>query len=442
MYRKLPHLLCVLGLCAGLGAISACGPSEPARDTFVDKEYPVPQLRFAGVDLMYAIRRVAGEAGVITVIDELRRAGDRSEDLRMQRLDVDLPAGDLRSALEALHEAAPHFDYHVKDGVMLVRSRRVLSETTSLDIGDLPKADVTVDFRGLVSHIMSTRPHTYLRIGNIVGMPVRQKVKLEIAENSSVLDVFVQFAGGSKTGMLIRRAGYRVTDQEQAAGPVVIAATTVEMIPALTLPEPVTRLRNERGILNGLVDMEKRAGKPILVRDRSLLRDSRGALNFAHGKDSLNYSVAEVLNSIGSGKSGRRDKFSWTEDEDFIYIDSTAFQDFPTGRVILNEELEAGKFEGTLAELVRFVNKGRKNPSSKLLMGGEIVPTAPKATLEVAEGTTVQQLLYDYARAAGEGWVYVVLDRRYAHQTIEPGVWSGGYLSRLHDWEDAYKGKR
>ena len=227
MYRKLPQQLCVLALCAGLGASFGCGPSEPQRDTFVDKEYPVPGLRFAGVNLMYAIRRLAGEAGVITVIDELRLSPTQGEDLRTQRVDVDLPAGDLKTALEALYEASPQFDYHVKDGVMVVRSHRVLADRTALDIKDLPAGKVTTDFRGLVSHIMATRPRTYLRIGNIVGMPVRRKVKLVIAENSSVLDVFVQFAAKTKVGMLIRRAGYRVTEQEEEKGRVLIAATTI-----------------------------------------------------------------------------------------------------------------------------------------------------------------------------------------------------------------------
>jgi len=442
VYGKLPHLLSVLALCAGLGAISGCGPSKPARDTFVDKDYPVPALRFAGVDLLYAVRRLAAEAGVVTVVDELRRTGQRGEDLRTQRLDIDLPAGDLRSALEALYEAAPHFDYHVADGTMLVRSRRVLAEHTALDIRDLPASKVTVDFRGLVTHIMSERPRTYLRIGNIVGMPVRLKVDLDIAEGSSVLDVFVQFATRTKTGMLIRRAGYRVTEEEKEAGPILIAATTVEMIPALTNAAPVTRLKNERGIVAGLADMERRGGKPILVRDRSLLSDSRGALNFTHGKDSPKRPVADVLNSIGSGKGGRRDKFSWTEDEQFIRIDSTAFQDFPTGRVLLGEELQATKFQGTLSELVRFVNDSRKNPSSKLVMGGEILDSAPEATIDIPDGMTVEEALDAHSLSTGEGWVYVVHDRRYPHQTVDPGGWSGAYVSRLQDWDAKPRVKR
>ena len=442
MHRKLPHLMAIAALVTTLSAITACGPSGPRRDAFVDKEYAVPALRFAGVDLKYALRRVAGAADLIIVIDELRVPGTESEDLAMERIDVDLPAGGLRDALETLHEAVPAFDYHVENGLMLVRSRRVLSEVTAIDLKDLPASKVTVDFRGMISHIMAERPSTYLRTGNLVGLPARVKVPLEIEENSSVLDVFVQFAGLTKTGLLIRRAGYRVSEDAIAPGSapkgaILISATTVEMIRSLDDPQPLTRWRNQRSLVVTLSSVEARAGKPFVIRDRSLLQDNRGELNFRTGNDLPTKPVDWILSELGRGKDGRRDRFSWTEDEEIIHVDSTAFDDFPTGRVILEEELEAGLFEGTLAELTRYINENRKNPSIKLLMGGEIIDGALQAKIEIRDGMTVQEVLYEFARKTGEGWVYVVRDNRYPHQTVGAGTWSGGYLSRLQDWGKA-----
>ncbi len=436
MYRRLPHLLALSALVTTLGF--GCGPSGPPRDTFVDKEYPVPQLRFAGVDLMYSLRRVGGEAGVVVLIDELRVAGTQAEDLAIERVDLDLAAGDIRDALEALYDAAPVFDYRVEDGLMLVRSRRVLGEPTALDVKDMPASKVEVDFRGLLAHIMQERPQTFLKMGSIVGLPARLKVPLEIKEGDSVLDVFVQFARKTQTGIRIRRAGYRVSDDlapgATPKGAVLISATTVEMMKSLNKPRPLARWRNENGIVRGLAHMETRLGKPFIVRDRSLLQDNRGSLNFRQGKDSPRHPVQHVLNSIGTGKGGRRDKFSWTEDDAFLRIDSTSFDDFPTGRVILSEELEPGLFEGTLAELTRWVNANRKDPSTKILMGGEIVAARPRAKIEIPAGMTVEELLYQFARETGEGWVYVVRDNRYPHQPVKMGTWTGAYLSRLQDW--------
>ena len=439
MHRKLPHLVAIAALVTTLGAITACGPSAPQRDAFVDKEYPVPALRFAGVSLKYALRRAAGAAGLIIVIDELRVPGTESEDLAVERIDVDLPAGNVRDALETLYEAVPAFDYHVENGLMLVRSRRVLSDTTALDVKDLPASSVTVDFRGMISHIMAERPYTFLRPGDLIGMPAYLKVPLDIKENSSVLDVLVQFARLSKTGLLIRRAGYRVSEDTLTGGTapegaVLISATTVGMIRSLDNPQPLTRWRAKRSLVVTLSGIEARAGKPFVIRDRSLLQDNRGALNFKHGNDVPTKPVDWVLGALGRGKEGRRDRFSWTEDEEIIHVDSTAFDDFPTGRVILEEKLEAGDFEGTLAELTRYINAKRKNPSIKLLMGGEILEDAPKAKIEVRDGMTVQEVLYEFARKTGEGWVYVVRDNRYPHQTVSARTWSGGYLSRLQDW--------
>jgi hypothetical protein len=291
----------------------------------------------------------------------------------------------------------------------------------------------------MVNHIMAERPRTYLRTGNIVGMPARRKVDLEIPEGSSVLDVFVQFAHKTETGLLIRRAGYEISEDSIAPGSapkgaVLITATTVEMIRKLNEAQPLTRWRNKKSLVVTLSSMEKRAGKPFIIRDRSLLQDNRGDLNFKRGNDLATRPVDWVLNELGRGKDGRRDRFTWNEDDQFIHVDSIAFDDFPTGRVILEEELEAGVFEGTLAELTRYVNANRKNPSTKVLMGGEIIDDAPRARIEVRDGMTVQELLYEFASQSGAGWVYVVRDNRYPHQTVDAKTWSGGYLSRLEDW--------
>jgi len=66
-----------------------------------DAEPPhVPAIRFAGVDLEYALERVATEAGWILGLDEIspREGG---ADLALVRVDVDLPAGSLDDAMRA-----------------------------------------------------------------------------------------------------------------------------------------------------------------------------------------------------------------------------------------------------------------------------------------------------------------------------------------------------
>ena len=93
MYRKLPQLLCVLGLCAGLGASFGCGPSEPPRDTFVDKEYPVPELRFAGVDLSRIYQPGSVDLVLATVL--LKGTGEGSAEIAVNVLRMDDDSGDL-----------------------------------------------------------------------------------------------------------------------------------------------------------------------------------------------------------------------------------------------------------------------------------------------------------------------------------------------------------
>ena len=434
---------CCLAMGMLTGAL-ACGPSAPPRDTSIDAEYTVPALRFAGVDLKYALRRVAGSAGLPILIDELNpppealkgQVQGMGQDIRAERVDIDLPAGDLGTALEALFEVAPGFDYRVERGLMIVRSQRVLATRTALDFKDLPAASLEADFHEMIKWVMQNRPFTFLATGGALGHPTGLKVKFEIAEKSSVLEAIAEFARASKKSMLIRRAGYPIEVGPQGPKQVSIASTTVEMMDELLQPRLRSHWRERRGVTRDLAHLAKREKAVVCVNDRSLFFDHRGDLSFRQRGSATGWQLAETLDALRAGRVGRDPSFTWDRnDKQVIRIRSYQFDNYPTGREILAEELTAGRFDGSLPELTRWINKNRKRPSKKLLMGGEIQPGIPTAAIDIPDGMTVEELLYAFAAAAGDGWVYVVRDVRYPHQNVGR-AWTGGYLTRLEEYAD------
>ena len=72
----------------------------------------VPALRFAGVDLEYALDRIATEAGGCSRLDEIMPK-DQSPDLSLVRVDLDLPAGPLDDAMRLLREKVGGFDFQI-----------------------------------------------------------------------------------------------------------------------------------------------------------------------------------------------------------------------------------------------------------------------------------------------------------------------------------------
>jgi hypothetical protein len=438
LYRKALQLLPVLGLAAAIGVQTVgCGTQEQEAGPrlLVEGDHPIAALSFAGVDLQYALRRIAGEADLPFVIDEVKQKGSISEDiqdLRLERIDIDLPAGQLKDSLRMLYEHVPVFDYQVKDDLMLVRSNRALSEYTALDVKDIPAAEIEVDMYGLVRWMTQIRPRTLLRDGNILGQPVRKKATLKISENSSALDVFALFAREIDWGILIRRAGY-VVDRD--AEKLTVAASTVELIHALKKPQPLTPWRDKNAAIYALASIADRTGANICVIDRAMLGDGRGDLNFRRRSDPDLGALESVqlLSEIGMEPA-----FSFEEDEHGVLrVHSRAFTWYPTGREILESPVKGGTFEGTLAQLGRWINANHRGKHHKVLMSGEVTPDAPSVKLEIAEGTLVSDVLYEFARKAGEGWTLVIRDQKYPSKDKESmpvGSWTGGYLRRLQDW--------
>src|SRR5262245_10944378 len=122
---RISALLATLAL-ALFGA--GCGGSAKKADAGGPS---VPALRFAGVDLEYALERIATEAGLVIALDEIMPK-DQSPDLRLIRVDVDLPAGSLEQVMNTLREKIGGFDYRIYPGVLYVRSSLLIDQKTSL----------------------------------------------------------------------------------------------------------------------------------------------------------------------------------------------------------------------------------------------------------------------------------------------------------------------
>jgi hypothetical protein len=95
--------------------------------------------------------------------------------------------------------------------------------------------------------------------------------------------------------------------------------------------------------------------------------------------------------------------------------------------------VKGGEFEGALGHLGRWLNENRESPSEKVFVSGEIHPDWPRAKLQIEPGTSVEDVLYQFAHASGQGWNLVVKDALTPNTKIE-GTWAGAYLTRLSDW--------
>ncbi len=93
--RRWSTLFCLIAVLASGAA--GCG-EEMAASEEPAQPHVVPALRFAGVNLIYALRRVAAEAKLLLALDELQPR-DLGPDLNRFRVDVDLPAGPVQEAL-------------------------------------------------------------------------------------------------------------------------------------------------------------------------------------------------------------------------------------------------------------------------------------------------------------------------------------------------------
>jgi len=386
----------------------------------------VPALRFAGVDLVYALRRVAAEAHLVLILDEVRPSRGLAHDLARHAIDVDLTSGPVQGALDQLVRLSSDFEYRLAEGVLIVQSQRAKQQPSALDIPDLPAAQLEVDLYGLLEWLRSTRPRTLLATGELRRQPVFQAVKLAVPANSSAIDVVAAYARALGSGVHLQRAEYT---QSASAEDDPVIATSISLWGALDEPVHAPAERPRVSAISGLANLARRTETRLCVLDRTAFFDQRGYLNFAPGEDP-ELALAASLDTLETGPEG--ELFVWEESPDCYRVRSDAFEKRPLGRELLSAKLRAGTFEGSLAELARWINANRLQASGERLLGGELADGAPTARIDVAEGTQVEELLRAFASASGEGWNYVV-------RAVEPGQelsgsWTGAYLTRLAAW--------
>lgn len=412
-------------------AVTACGGEKSPGGT----EGPqIPALRFAGVDLEYALERVAAEAGLPLVLDQITPE-DMTPDLALYRVDVDLPAGPLDKVLAKLRENAGGFDYEVVNGVIYVRSRLSLAKTTPLDLPALKGQKFSGNLDDVVRLVMAELPASYVTVERVIGGPQAPVVELEIADKSTVRDLLTGYARASKLNLTVHRAGHVV--RSESVGGTAIVGTTVE---ARFPHKETTRLPQvyqRESTITALADASARLKTPLVVLDRSVLMNTRGFLNLSGQKDPKLELVATLDDLAASGWGPDHWHFKWKEQDGVPVVESARFLFFLRGRDLFRAELLSGEFEGSLPELARWINTHQKSPSGEVLMGGEIVEGLPRAKLTIAPGTTVLDALIQFAKASGVSPTIAVLDMANpvtGKIGTHPNAWRGAYLQDLAEW--------
>ncbi len=432
MYKSGRHWSTLFCLIAVLAAGAAgCGeeraePEEPAQ------LHVVPALRFAGVNLIYALRRVAAEAKLLLALDELQPR-DLGPDLDRFRVDVDLPAGPVQEALGELKAQTGTFDFRLSDDVIYVRSALSLQQTTGFDVKDLPAAELKVNIEELVRWIMMNRKSSYLKVKRVRGEPIFRVVELNVPEKSSVLNVLLMYAKKAHRGWRIRRAGQVTHDPQGRLG---IIANTVALWGPLDEPNKLPRARMDDSIVAALASVSQRTKTPICITDASPLGNFRGWLDYGRKTDPQMDARESVGTLAWPGVTASGDHFAWETLDGIIRVNSQFYTRLLPGQDLLNDAVKGGRFDGTLPELARWLNQNRAKPSPNVLMGGEITGDGPTARLQIAAGSTVESVLQDFARASGAGWNLVIIepDPDSASAESHPNAWVGAFLTPLALW--------
>jgi hypothetical protein len=412
-------------------AIAVCGAGCRGKPEPV--KAMVPALRFAGVDLEYALERISTEAGWILGLDEIN-PGDQSPDLALVRVDVDLPAGSLEESLHRLREAVGGFDYSLENGVVYVRSNMLVDTKTSLDVPLLKGGDFHGDLMGLAKYVMAEHPSSFITVEYVQDGFAGGLVDLTIPPNASVKDALLLYARVAKAGWVIRRAGQLTHD---SSGKAAIVSTTIS---PRGPRKGTTRLPLMYNLLSeaaALADASARLKTPFLVYDRTILQDVRGVLNLALLSDPK-LPVKETLDGLAQSGFGPGSwHFRWREEDGVPVILTNHFLYYLRGRDLVSQPLLAGEFEGSLPELARWINTHQKSPKGEVLMGGEIADGMPKGKIHIESGETVNQALIAFAKASGVSPYVIVLDmlNPFSGSMIEhPRAWRGAYLQDLSEW--------
>jgi len=420
--------LCAVALAL---AVAACGGEKAPGET----EGPqVPALRFAGVDLEYALERVAAEAGLPLVLDQITPE-DMTPDLALYRVDVDLPAGPLDKVLAKLRENAGGFDYEVVNGVIYARSQLSLAKKTPLDQPSLKGEKFSGNLDDLVRQVMIQLPSSYVTVQRVMGGPQAPAVEFEIADKATVRDLLIDYARASKLNLTVRRAGQVV--RSEAVGGTAIVGTTIEPRFPRKETHRLPQVYQRESTIAALADASARLKAPIVVLDRSVIMNTRGFLNLSGQKDPKLELVATLDDLGASGWGPDHWHFKWKEENGVPVVESARFLFFLRGRDLFRAELLSGEFEGSLPELARWINTHQKSPTGEVLMGGEIVEGLPRAKLTIAPGTTVLDALIQFAKASGVSPTIAVLDMANpvtGKIGTHPNAWRGAYLQDLAEW--------
>jgi hypothetical protein len=263
-----------------IAPLSACGPSQD--EVLVDGEYPMGPLSFAGVDAVYALRRIAAEADLLLFVDEYRPRKLERHDLRFLRVDLDFEAGPVGPALARLREhTGNRFDYRVEDGLLWIRSTRVEGEQNILVEPRLAAASIEVDFRELLGWLLARQPMSLIGEGDTGGQPVLRKVKLDIPDRSSIMDVLEMYARAVPVSVHLLRAGYEFEEGISDR----LVSNAVGLWGPLLDKETIPPYRLRGSVLYTVAEVTDREGAIACVLDRSVLNDGRGSLDFAGGID-------------------------------------------------------------------------------------------------------------------------------------------------------------
>jgi hypothetical protein len=410
------------------GALSALGCSK--QEPNVPK---VPELRFAGVDLEYALGRIVTEAGWVLTLDEINPQ-DRAPDLGLRRVDMDVPAGTLEDALRRVREKVGGFQYSLEDGVVYVRSETLNGQKTTLDEPLLKGGKFHGDLDELIRAIMLEHPTSFIRVTKVSEGFVGPAADIEIPKDASVKEALVRYARAAKAGWLIRRSNEFTHDSQ--GRPAIVGTGIVPMGPR-PKPTQLPDIYMKLSATAALADASIRLSQPMLVYDRSVLQDTRGFLNFSITKDPKLPLQEALQNMSGTGWGPQAYQYKFREEEGLPVLRTNHFLYYLRGRDFLSAPLLAGDFEGSLPELARWINSHQKSSTGDVLMGGEIADGMPKGKIHVESGETLHQALLAFAKASQSSPYVIVQDMQnpLSGQMVErPGAWHGAFLMNLAEW--------
>ncbi len=388
---------------------------------------PAPELRLAGADLLYALRRVASGADLVLCVDEIMGA-DLSPELSLLPVDLDLAAGAVRGQLRALQRHTAAFDFRFREDVLYVRSRGVDDATASLDAALLEAGVFEGTLEQLAAELMERHPRALLSIARIPGEPLFRSVRLDIPAGASVIDVLIDYADAARHGWVMRRAGYRAPEHDAADGSEAYMLSSLELRGPLHEPVRLRSLwRRDRTLLHSLAHASRRLDVPLLIVDEVARGDIRGRLYGRWLPDPRLEQIGPTLDAMARVRG--QPLFEHRVVDGVAVLRAASPGPEHPGVRLLGRTLEGGSFEGSLGELARWIHARLPDDEPARLMAGEIRAAAPRARLEIPDGSSVEEVLRRFAAASRVG-VNVVLYRGAPH----PRTWRGAYLQSLDEF--------